>query len=72
MLKSGFEHPPAQFIAEADHTRGETFADLREGLYEAAGDLEFASDEVDGAFVAEVAELEGGVEAAVDSGGFYF
>ena len=55
-----------------DHARGEAFADLREGLHEAAGDFVLAGDEVDGRFVAEVPELEGGVEAAVDSGGVDF
>ena len=70
MLEGGLEHPPAHLVAEVDHARGEAFAGLREGLHEAAGDLEFAGDEVDGDFVAEVAELEGGVEAAVYAGGF--
>lgn len=69
MLQGGFEHPPTHFVAEIDHARRETFADLGEGLHEAAGDFESASDDVDGCFVAEVAELERGVEAAVDSGG---
>ncbi len=72
MLEGGFEHSPAHFVAEVDHARGETFADLGEGLHEAARDFESAGDEVDGRFVAEVAELEGGVEAAVDSGGADF
>ena len=40
---------------------------MRERLHEAAGNLEFASDEVDGDFVAEVPQLEGTVEAAVDA-----
>ena len=72
VLERGFEHAPAHFVAEVDHASGEAFADLGERLHEAAGDLEFASDEVDGRFVAEIAELEGGVEAAVDSGGVHF
>ena len=72
MLQRGFQHAPAHSVAETDHARRETFADLGEGLHEAAGDLEFASDEVDGGFVAEVPQLEGGVEAAVDSGGVDF
>ena len=55
-----------------DHACREALAGLREGLHEAAGDLEFARYEVDGGFVAEVAELEGGVEAAVDEGGAVF
>ena len=66
MLQSGFEHSPAHFVTEIYHAHCETFADLGEGLHEAAGYFEFASDEVDGCFVAEVTELEGGVEAAVD------
>ena len=72
MLERRFEHPPTHLVAEVDHARGETLADLGEGLHEAAGNLELASDEVDGCFVAQVAELEGGVEAAVDSGGVHF
>ena len=72
MLERGFEHAPAHFVAKVDHARGEAFADLGECLHEAAGHLEFAGDEVDGRFVAQVAELEGGVEAAVDSGGVHF
>lgn len=72
VFQSGFQHAPAHFGAEVDHAGCETFAGLREGLHEAPGDLEFARDEVDGGFVAEVAELEGGVEAAVDEGGAEF
>lgn len=72
MLESGFEHSPAHSVAEFDHARCETFADLGESLHKPAGNFEFASDEVDGCFVAEVAELKGGVEAAVDSGGVDF
>ena len=72
MLERGFEHAPAHFVAEVDHARGEAFADLCEGLHEAAGDFVLAGDEVDGRLVAEVPELEGGVEAAVDSGGVDF
>ena len=72
VLERGFEHAPAHFVAEVDHARGEAFADLREGLHEAAGNFVLAGDEVNGRFVAEVPELEGGVEAAVDSGGVDF
>ena len=72
MLQSGFEHSPAHLGAEIDHAGREALADLGEGLHEAAGDFEFAGDEVDGRFVAEVAQLEGGVEAAVDPGGADF
>ena len=72
MLESGFEHPPAHDVTEVDHARRETFADLGEGLHKAAGNFEFASDEVDGGFVAEIAQLEGCVEATVDSGGANF
>ena len=68
MLESGFEHPPAHFFAEIYHARCKTFADLSEGLHKAAGDFEFAGNKVDGCFVAEVAKLEGGVKAPVDSG----
>ena len=72
VLERGFEHPPAHLVAEVYHARGEAFADLSQGLHEAAGDLELAGDEVDGCFVAEVPELESGVEAAVDSRGADF
>lgn len=68
MLQSGFEHSPAHFVAKPYHSRRETLAYLGEGLHEAARNFIFASDEVDGCLVAEVAELEGGVETAVDSG----
>ena len=69
VLERGLEHAPAHPVAEVDHARGEALADLREGLHEAPGHLELAGDEVDGGFVAEVAQLQGGVEAAVDAGG---
>ena len=72
MFERGFEHAPAHSVAEVDHARGEAFADLREGLHEAARDFVLAGDEVDGGFVAEVPELEGGVKPAVDSGGVDF
>ena len=72
MLQRSFEHSPAHFVAETYHTRGETLAYLGEGLHEAARNFKFASDEVDGCFVAEVAELEGRVEAAIDSSGADF
>ena len=72
MLERGFEHAPAHFVAEVDHACGEAFAYLREGLHKAARDFVLAGDEVDGDFVAEVPELEGGVEAAVDPGGVGF
>lgn len=68
MLESGFEHSPTHLVAEIYHARCETFADLGEGLHEAARDFELASDDVDGCFIAEVAELEGSVEAPVDPG----
>ena len=67
MLERGLEHAPAHLVAEADHARRETFANLCERLHEAAGHLEAAGDEVDGRFVAEVPQLEGGIEAAVDA-----
>ena len=72
MLQSGFQHTPTHLVAKGYHARRETFAYLGEGLHEAAGHFEFASDEVDGCFVAEVAELEGRVEATVDAGGADF
>ena len=72
VFKRGFEHAPAHSVAEVDHARGEAFTDLREGLHEAARDFVLAGDEVDGGFVAEVPELEGGVKPAVDSGGVDF
>ena len=72
VLERGLEHAPAHPVAEVDHARGEAFADLREGLHEAAGHFVLAGDEVDGRFVAEVPKLEGGVEAAVDAGGVDF
>ena len=72
MLESGFEHSPAHFVAEVYHTCCETFAYLGKGLHEAAGNFESARDQVDGCFVAEIAELEGSVKAAVDSGGADF
>ena len=67
VLERGLEHAPAHFVAEMDHARGEAFADLGKGLHEAAGNVVLAGDEVDGRLVAEVAELESGVEAAVDA-----
>ena len=72
VLECGLEHAPAHRVAEVDHARREAFADLREGLHEATGDFVLARHEVDGRFVAEVPQLEGGVEAAVDSGGVDF
>jgi hypothetical protein len=45
---------------------------LRQILHDPPRDLVFASDGVDGHFVAEIAELEGGVEAFVDAGDFEF
>lgn len=44
VLESGLEHPPAHLVAEIDHARCEALADLGEGLHEATGDFEFASD----------------------------
>lgn len=72
VLQRGFQHAPAHLVAEVDHAGRESLADLGEGLHEAAGGLEFAGHEVDGRFVAEVAQLQGGVEAAVDAGGVNF
>ena len=72
MLQSGFQHAPTHLVAKGYHARRETFAYLGEGLHEAAGDFELAGNEVDGGFIAEVAELEGGVEATVDAGGADF
>lgn len=69
VLERGLEHAPAHPVAEADHARGEALAHLGERLHEAPGHLELAGDEVNGGFGAEVAELQGGVEAAVDAGG---
>ena len=71
VLEGGLEHAPAHPVAEVDHARREPLAGLGERLHEAAGHLELARHEVDGRFVAEVAELQGGVEAAVDSGGLH-
>lgn len=72
MLQSGLEHSPAHCVAKIDHAGGETFADLGEGLHEATRNFELASDEVDGGLVAQVAQLKGGVEATIDSGGADF
>ena len=54
-------------LAELDHAGREALAGLRERLHEAARGGVFARDGVDGEFVAEVAQLEGGVEAPVDA-----
>lgn len=68
MPQRSLQHAPAHDVAELDHPRGEPFAEGREGLDRSAGEVVFARNEVDGEFVAEIAELEGGVEAAVDAG----
>lgn len=56
-------------LAELDHAGGEAVAGVGQRLDEAARGGVFAGDGVDGELVAEVAQLEGGVEAAVDARG---
>lgn len=59
-------------MAELDHARREAVAGLGQCLYETARGGVFAGHGVDGELVAEVAELEGGVEAAIDACGVEF
>ncbi len=67
MLQHGRKHTPAHALAELDHACSEAVARLREGLDETPRSVVFPGDGVDGEFVAEVSELEGGIEAAVDT-----
>ncbi len=68
VLQHSRQHAPAHVLAELDHAGGEAVAGVGQRLDEAARGGVFARDGVDGELVAEVAQLEGGVEAAVDAG----
>jgi hypothetical protein len=68
MVENGGEHTPAHALAELDEASGESVARLGQILDHTAGSVVATGDGGDGDFVAEVAQLEGCVGTAVDSG----
>lgn len=70
MVENGGKHTPAHALAEFDQTSGEAVAGLGQILDRAAGSVVATGDGGEGDFVAEIAQLEGCIGTAVDSGLF--
>ena len=72
MVEHASKHSHSHSIAKLDHTCGKAFARLREVLHEASGSLVPACDRVDRELVAKVTQLEGCIEATIDTCGISF
>lgn len=72
MVEHASEHSHAHAIAKLDHTSGKTFARLGKVLHETSRSLVLACDRVDRKLVAKIAQMEGSIEAAINTRGVLF